>query len=117
MLREEFKKIKRLTDEVALEKKAAIISIKKSLPQIGTYMPLNLCLDFRGFQYVTIDNMGINACDEDCDIPPIIVEWEALTVDEIYSVYEKLNSCSYNAITALQNQIATLNMVEEYFKL
>lgn len=117
MLKEEFKKIKRLTDEVALKKEAAIISIKRSLPQIGTYMPLNFCLDFRGFPHVAIDNMGINAYDEDCDTPPIIVKWEALTVDEIYSLYEKLNSCSYNAITALQNQITTLNIVEEYFKL
>ena len=117
MLREEFKKVKRLTDEVALEKEAAIISIKRSLPQIGTYMPLEFCLDFRGFQYVVINNMGINAYNEDCDTPPIIVEWEALTVDEIYSLYEKINSCSYNAITALQNQISTLNIVEAYFKL
>ena len=117
MLKEEFKEIKRLTDKVALGKKAAIISIKRSLPQIGTYMPLDFCLDFRGYQYVVIDNMGINAYEEDCDTPTIIVEWEALTVDEIYSLYEKLSYCSYNAITALQNQIATLNIVEEYFKL
>lgn len=117
MLREEFKKIKRLTDGVALEKEAVIISIKKSLPQIGTYMPLDFYLDFRGYPHVVIDNMGINAYDEDCDTPPIIVKWEELTVDEIYSLYEKLNSCSYNAITALQNQIATLNIVEEYFNL
>lgn len=117
MLKEEFKEIKRLTDKVALEKEAAIISIKRSLPQIGTYMPLDFCLDFRGYQYVVIDNMGINAYEEDCDTPTIIVEWEALTVDEIYSLYEKLSYCSYNAITALQNQIATLNIVEEYFKL
>ena len=117
MLKEEFKEIKRLTDKVALEKKAAIISIKRSLPQIDTYMPLDFCLDFRGYPYVAIDNMGINAYEEDCDTPAIIVEWEALTVDEIYSLYEKLSYCSYNAIMALQNQIATLNIVEEYFKL
>ena len=41
MLKEEFREIKRLTDKVALEKEAAIISIKRSLPQIGTYMPLD----------------------------------------------------------------------------
>ena len=117
MLKEEFKEIKRLTDKVALEKKAALISIKRALPQLDTYMPLDFCLDFRGYPYVVIDNMGINAYEEDCDTPTIIVEWEALTVDEIYSLYEKLSYCSYNAITALQNQIATLNIVEEYFKL
>jgi len=117
MLKEDFKEIKRLTDKVALEKEAALISIKRELPQIGTYMPLDFCLDFRGYPYVVIDNMGINAYEEDCDTPTIIVEWEALTVDEIYSLYEKLSYCSYNAITALQNQIANLNKVEEYFKL
>lgn len=117
MLKEEFKEIKRLTDEVALDKKAAIISIKRALPQIGTYMPLYFYLDFRGYPHVVIDNMDIKAYDEDCDTPSIIVEWEALTVDEIYSLYEKLSDCSYNAITALRNQIATLNIVEEYFKL
>lgn len=117
MLKEEFKEIKRLTDKVALEKEAAIISIKRALPQIGNYMPLDFCLDFRGYSYVAIDNMGINAYGEDCDTPTIIVEWEALTVDELYSLYKKINYCSYNAITALQNQIATLNEIEEYFKL
>lgn len=117
MLKEEFKEIKRLTDKVALEKEAAIIAIKRVLPIIGTSLPLDFCLDFRGYPYVAIDNMGINAYEEDCDTPTIIVEWEALTVDEIYSLYEKLSYCSYNAITALQNQIATLNIVEEYFKL
>ena len=45
------------------------------------------------------------------------VEWEALTVDELYSLYEKLSSRSYNAITALQDQIANLNQIEEYFEL
>ena len=117
MLKEEFKEIKRLTDKVALEKEATIIAIKRALPIIGTSMPSDFCLDFRGYPYVAIDNMGINAYEEDCDTPTIIVEWEALTVDEIYSLYEKLSYCSYNAITALQKQIATLNIVEEYFKL
>ena len=120
MLKEEFKEIKRLTDKVALGKEAVIISIKRSLPQIGTYMPLDFCLDFRGYPNVVIDNMGINAHDKDCgdcDIPPIIVEWEALTVDEIYSLYEKINYCYYNAIIALQKQIDNLNKVEEYFEL
>lgn len=117
MLTEDFKEIKRLTDKVALERKAAIVAIKSALTQIGTYMPLDFSLDFRGYTYVGIDNMGINAYEEDCDTPTIIVEWEALTVDEIYSLYEKLSYCFYNTITALQNQIATLNKVEEYFKL
>ena len=117
MLKEDLHKIKRLTDKVALEKEAAIIAIKRALPIIGASMPLNFSLDFRGYPYVVIDDMGINAYEEDCDTPTIIVEWEALTVDEIYSLYEKLSYCSYNAITALQNQIATLNIVEEYFKL
>ena len=117
MLREELKKIKRLTDEIALEKEAAIIAIKSSLPQISTYMPLGFCLDFRGFPYVVIDSVGINAYEEEGGTPTVVVGWKALTVDEIYSLYEKLNSCSYNAITALQNQIASLNIVEEYFKL
>jgi len=116
MLKEKFEEIKRLTDKVALVKEAVIISIKRSLPQIGTYMPLNFCLDFRGYTYVVIDNIGIKAGDEDCDIG-IIVEWEALTIEELYSLYEKLSDCSHNAITALQNQIATLNKIEEYFKL
>ena len=79
MLREEFKKIKRLTDTVALEKKAAIISIKKSLPQIGTYMPLYFYFDFRGYPYVVIDSVGINAYEEECGTRAIIVKWEALT--------------------------------------
>lgn len=115
MLKEDLQEIKRLTDEIALEKEEVIISIKKALPQIGTYMPLDFCLDFRGYPHVVIDNIGINA--DDWDTPPIIVKWEELTLDEMYSLYEKINSCSYNAITALQNQIATLNIVEEYFKL
>ena len=80
-------------------------------------MPSDFCLDFRGYPYVTIDNMGINVYEENCDTPTIIVEWEELTVDEIYSLYEKISYYSYKAITALQNQIATLNTVEEYFKL
>jgi len=117
MLKEEFKKIKKLTDEVALEKEAAIIAIKRALPIIGTSMPLDFCLDFRGYSHVVLDNMGIKAYDEDCDTPPIIVKWETLTVDELYSLYEKISYYSYNAITALQNQIATLNIIEEYFKL
>lgn len=117
MLKEEFKEIKRLTDKVALEKEAAIISIKKSLPKIGTYMPLYFYFDFRGYPYVVIDSVGINAYEEECGTRAIIVKWKALTVDELYSLYKKINSCSYNAITALKNQIATLNEVEEYFKL
>ena len=117
MLKEDLQEIKRLTDKVALEKEAAIITIKRALPIIGTSMPLDFCLDFRGYPYVAIDNMGINAYEEDCVIPTIIVEWEALTVDELYSLYEKISYCSYNAIIALQNQIANLNKVEEYFKL
>ena len=117
MLKEDLQKIKRLTDKVALEKEAAIIAIKRALPIIGTSMPLDFCLDFRGYPYVAIDNMGINAYEEDCDTPTIIVEWEALTVDELYSLYEKISYCYYNAIITLQNQIANLNIVEEYFKL
>ena len=114
MLKEDLQEIKRLTNKVALEKEAAIIAIIRALPIIGISMPLDFCLDFRGYPNVALDNMGINAYGEDCDTPTIIVEWEALTVDELYSLYE---NCSYNAITALQNQIATLNIVEEYFKL
>ena len=117
MLKEDLQKIKRLTDKVALEKEAAIIAIKRALPIIGTSMPSDFCLDFRGYPYVAIDNMGIKAYWKDRDTPTIIVEWEALTVDEIYSLYEKINSCSNNAIIALQNQIANLNKVEEYFEL
>ena len=117
MLKEDLQKIKRLTDKVALEKEAAIIAIKRALPIIGTSMPLDFCLYFRGYPHVAIDNMGIKAHGEDCDTPTIIVEWEALTVDELYSLYEQMSYCSYNAIIALQNQIANLNKVEEYFKL
>ena len=117
MLKEDLQKIKRLTDKVALEKEAAIIAIKRALPIIGTSMPSDFCLDFRGYPYVAIDNMGINAYEEDCDTPTIIVEWEALTVDELYSLYEKISYYSDNAIKALQNQIANLNKVEEYFEL
>lgn len=117
MLKEEFEEIKRLTDEVALVKEAVIISIKKALPKIGTYMPLDFYLDFRGYPYVVIDSVGINAYEEEYGTRAIIVKWEALTADEIYSLYEKLNHCSYNAITALKNQIASLNIVEEYFNL
>ena len=65
MLKEDLQKTKRLTDKVALAKEAAIIAIKRALPQIGTYMPLEFCLDFRGFQYVVINNMGIDAYNED----------------------------------------------------
>ena len=117
MLKEDLQKTKRLTDKVALEKEAAIIAIKRALPIIGTSMPSDFCLDFRGYPYVAIDNRGIKAYWGDCDTPTIIVEWEALTVAEIYSLYEKINYCSYNAIIALQNQIANLNKVEEYFEL
>ena len=114
MLKEDLQKIKRLTDKVALAKEDAIIAIKRALPIIGTSMPSNFCLDFRGYPYVAIDNMGINAYGEDCDTPTIIVEWEALTADELYRLYDY---CSYTASIALQNQIAILNIVEEYFKL
>ena len=117
MLKEDLHKTKRLTDKVALEKEAAIIAIKRALPIIGTSMPSDFCLDFRGYPYVALDNMGINAYEEDCDTPTIIVEWEALTVDELYSLYEEINYCSNNAVPALQDQIAILNKVEEYFEL
>ena len=117
MLKEDLQKIKRLTDKVALEKEAAIIAIKRALPIIGASMPLNFSLDFRGYPYVALDNMGISAYGEDCGTPYIIVEWEALTVDELYSLYEKINYCSSNAVPALQDQIAILNKVEEYFEL
>lgn len=117
MLKEDIKEIQGLTNKVALKKEVAILAIKKALPMLNTYMPLEFHLEFRGYSCILIDNMGINAYEEDCDTPAIIVEWEALTVDELYSLYEKLSYCSYNAITALQNQIATLNKVEEYFKL
>ncbi len=117
MLKEEFKEIKRLTDKAALGKEAAIIAIKRALPIISTSMPSVFYLDFRGYHYVAIDNMGINAYEKDGNTPTIIVEWEALTVDELYSLYENISHRSYNTITALQNQIATLNTVEEYFKL
>lgn len=116
MLKEEFKEIKKLTDKVALEKEAAIMAIKRALPIIGTSMPLDFCLDFRGYPYVAIDNKGIKAYWKECNTPTIIVEWEALTVNELYSLYEKINYCSCHAITTLQNQIDTLNRVEEYFK-
>ena len=117
MLKEDLQKIKRLTDKVALEKEAAIRAIKRALPIIGASMPLNFSLDFRGYPYVALDNMGINAYGEDCGTPYIIVEWEALTVDELYSLYEQMSYCSYNAIITLQNQIDNLNIVEDYFKL
>ena len=117
MLKEDLQKTKRLTDKVALEKEAAIIAIKRALPIIGLLMPLDFCLDFRGYPYVAIDNRGIKAYREGSDTPTIIVEWEALTVDELYSLYEKISYCSYNAIITLQNQIDNLNIVEDYFKL
>ena len=117
MLKEDLHKIKRLTDKVALEKEAAIIAIKRALPIIGASMPLNFSLDFRGYHYVAIDNMGIKAYWGGCDAPTIIVEWEALTVDELYSLCKKISYYSDNAIKALQNQIANLNKVEEYFEL
>ena len=117
MLKEDLHKIKRLTDKVALEKEAAIIAIKRALPIIGLLMPLDFYLDFRSYPRVVIDNMGINAYGEDCGTPYIIVEWEALTVDELYSLYEEINYCSNNAVPALQDQIAILNKVEEYFEL
>lgn len=117
MLKEEFKEIKRLTDKVALEKKETIVSIKEALPLIDTYVSLEFHLSFRGYPYVVIDNMGINAYEENCATPTIIVEWEALTVEEIDSLYSHISYCFYNAITALKNQISILNKVEEYFKL
>lgn len=117
MLKEDLQKTKRLTHKVALEKEAAIIAIKRALPIIGNFMPSDFCLDFRGYPHVAIDNRGIKAYGEGCDTPTIIVEWKALTVDEIYSLYEKIDYCSCKAIIALQNQIANLNKVEEYFQL
>lgn len=117
MLKEDLQKTKKLIDKVALEKEAAIIAIKRALPIIGTSMPLDFCLDFRGYPYVAIDNRGIKVYGKDCDTPTKIVEWEALTVDELYSLYEKISYGYYNDIITLQNQITNLNIVEEYFKL
>lgn len=98
MLKKELRKVKRLTDKVALAKEATIIAIKRALPKIGTSIPSDFCLDFRGYPHVTIDNMGIKAYEEDCDTPSLIVEWEALTVEEIHSLYEIINYYYYKAI-------------------
>ena len=116
MFKEEIRDIKTLSARIEIARREALIELRSSLEVIGSYMPLTFDMEFRGFQTIRLDGMGVSAYNIGNTSIAEIVEWDYLTAEEVLNIHCYLVRATQVTILDMTDQLSELESVKEYFK-
>lgn len=116
MLKEEIKDMKTISAQIEIARREALLELRSSLEVIGSYMPLTFDMNFRGYQTVSLDGMGVSAYRVGNTSIAEIAEWEYLTAEEIINIHCYIVRATQVTIMDMKDQLKELESVKEYFK-
>ena len=116
MLKEDLKEMEMLSAKIEIARREAVLEIRSSLEAIGSYMPLRFDMDFRGYQTILLDGMGVSAYGIGSTSIAEIAEWDYLTAEELLNVHCYLVRATQVTILDMKDQLSELESVKEYFK-
>jgi len=116
MLKEELKEMKKLSAKIEIARREAILGLMSSLEVIGSYMPLTFDMEFRGYQTISLDGMGVSAYGIGSTSIAEITEWEYLTTEEILNIHCYIVRATQVTIMDMEDQLFQLESVKEYYK-
>ena len=116
MLKEEIREIKSLSAKIEIARREVILEIRSSLELLGSYMPLRFDMDFRGFQTIRLDEMGVSAYSTGSTSVAEIVEWDYLTAEEVLNIHCHIVRATQVTILDMTDQLSELESVRDYFK-
>lgn len=116
MLKEEIRYMKTISALTEIARREALLEIRNSLEVIGSYMPLTFNMNFRGYQTVSLDSMGVSAYRVGSTSIAEIAEWEYLTAEEILNIHCYIVRATQVTIMDMNDQLKELESVRDYFK-